>query len=234
VKSDHPFSASDIAHDGVNGVEQSVYPDCWLEATIAAFANVPKGQELIANSIRSEGDGGFLVTLPNSSAEHVDNAEFQRRQLGNRSQWASAIEASVMHKCSVGAVGGATLRKPAILTGVEMLTGAPGICLRPDQTSIEDMRKLLQRFQTERIPAVLSTKDPGESGCPPVITPNHGFAFIAYARESDTVIIRNAMGSESQFPAAYSAGVEIGQNGMVKMPVTQLQTYIRYIAYPSR
>ena len=74
TQSGRPFTAADIAADGESGITQFVgQPNCCFECSMAALATLPRGQELMAEMIRtsSQGQGTYTVRFPGDGVDYT-------------------------------------------------------------------------------------------------------------------------------------------------------------------
>lgn len=89
-RGDHPFSAAQVARDGAKGIDQGANPNCWFEASMAALAELPRGQRLLASMITYGGNGMYVVRFPGDGEEYkIDEQTLDRHGVRDTAQWAS-------------------------------------------------------------------------------------------------------------------------------------------------
>lgn len=64
------FTPQQIAKDGASGIDQTINPNCWFEASVSALAELPRGQRLLASMIKIDSDDTYLVRFPGDGVEY--------------------------------------------------------------------------------------------------------------------------------------------------------------------
>jgi hypothetical protein len=213
-------------------VDQGHNPNCWFESSLAAVAELPKGQQMIANMIgRDQSD--LLVTFADDRQSYkVRPGDVAANRLRNRAQWASVMESAELARFPDNDPAySPQIDKPKIIRGLEMLTGRQVFHGRPDQYSTDNLAALIQKCLSRHQPMVVASKSPGERGpVPELISPNHGYSILRYDAGSRMVTLRNPHGRENA-AAGDQGGVRYLADGIVQMDIPTLQTYYRFIAW---
>ena len=97
----HPFTPQDIANSGLSGaagVDQSTYPDCVFEASVAAVARTSTGQNLISQMIVQNSDGSYAVTFPGLPGWpiNVTAADLTQPGVSDSATWAKILQAALV------------------------------------------------------------------------------------------------------------------------------------------
>ncbi len=213
----HPFLPAQIAKDGLRGVEQSNHPDCWFEASLAALANTPRGQQLISGMITRNASGFYWVTFRGNPMTPVLVDQSSLGGLRDRATWASIIEAASLKSYDARKIARSlhSSNRPAIQIGMKLLTGASVTAIRPDHSTPEVIRQILIGAMQNRVPVALASKNPREIGGPTDLKPNHAYAFVSIDPFSNNVTLKDACG------------------GRLTRSLTLLVREIRYVAYPN-
>lgn len=243
----HPFSPADIARDGISGIKQGRYGNCWFEASLGALALTQSGQRQLSDDIVSPQPGEYAVTLPGlPGTVNISDADIDRMNLVNPARWASVIEcaertARPNNEDSQGAAYG----QPAIKLGLEILTGRPVRFLRPSDVSAGELSQLLSQLTNSGTPAVIATKSPRENGqAMQLISPNHAYTVIAYNSGNGAITLRNPHGIERHSSTASAAFGNAGtgdpgpymdgsgDQGLITLDMNTFVTFVRFLAFP--
>jgi hypothetical protein len=235
----HPFTAQIVAQIGPAGITQRRYPNCWFEASLAAVAATPDGQQTIASMISQNSPGNYIVVFPDSPQQfEVTSIDLAQFKIHDQAEWASIIEcAEVKRYPDNVAEDDPRFNRPKIKKGLEMLTGENVQFTRPDECSEQQLQEIIEKSLDAGAPVVVATKSPAEDGgLPTMLTPNHAYSIIAFDRGSGLVTARNPMGTNSAFAKGTNpASTEFHylDGGFVQMNLHALQLYCRFIAWPT-
>jgi hypothetical protein len=238
----HPFTAQAIAKTGAAGIQQTNYPNCWFEASLAAVAEVPRGQRVIAEMITQVSPDTYVVAFPiDRQPIYVSTQEIANHNLRDRASWAAILDCAAMKKFPDNdAADGPQFNRPKIKKGLELMTGESIQFVRPDTCSDEQLAAVIEQSVVAKQPIVMASKSPQENGhIIQVVTPNHAYTIMAYDSRTKIVTLRNPYGSATPSwapdadPNEVSSSLvrELGQ-GLVQMNLGTIKYYFRYIAWP--
>jgi hypothetical protein len=185
-----PFTAADIAKFGSNAIDQMYYPNCWFESSMAAFADLPRGQRLLAGMIKG-GPDAFVVRFPGDGNEYIVTLqELEEKGIHDSGLWASLLEAAQTQKFpedngNLLEVGLATLAgcKPEVLDDIPNCT--------PQQIS-----SFVGGAVTSKNPIVASSwryRYPGM-----LVEPTHAYTVIGFDPAHNMITIRNPHGKNGR------------------------------------
>ena len=234
---DHPFTASDIARDGAEGIDQSRYPNCWFEASMSALAQLPRGQRLLASMIRTRTKDDYVVRFPGDGVEYVVSAsDLSSNGVHDRALWASIIEAAEIKKFpdNSGAEG-KDGDQSRLEVGLGCITGCKAEVVRPGSCGEEELSSFIASAVTSQNPVVAGTWGEHHLGAlPDLVFPAHAYTIIGFDQSKSMILLRNPHGHGAQ---SFSnpddpQHLEFEQldNGKFKMSVRQFQRYFSCVA----
>jgi len=234
ARSDHPFSAEDIAKDGAGGIDQSRYPNCWFEASMSALAQLPRGQRLLAETIRSGQDGKYIVRFRNDGVEYVVTQEdLINNAIHDKALWASIIECAELKKFpnNQGAEG-AYDDQSRLEVGLGCITGCKAEVMEPIHCDIPEISAFIGSAIKSQNPIVAGTGT--LVGLPALLVPTHAYTVIDFEPSRNMVTVRNPHGSKSTVYQLENdpQHLEFQQlnDGIVKLSLGIFQKYFHSVA----
>ncbi len=228
--SEYPFSAADIARDGANGIDQMLYPNCWFEASMAALAELPRGQRLIASMIKYRG-AGYVVRFPGDGVEYlVSKDDLVKRGIQNRALWASLIECAQLRKFpNNSGASGEYGDQSRLEVGLAAITGCHAEIIYPGQASMQELSSFIGGAVRSKNPIIGGTN---RSAGP--LVPTHAYTFIGFEPARNMVTLRNPHGANSKrfiMPSdPQHLQFEQLDDGIVKISLELVQHYFHSIA----
>ncbi len=231
-----PFTAADIARDGANGIDQGRNPNCWFEASMAALAELPRGQRLLASMIRSTGPGSYVVRFPGDGNEYrITDAELDARGIHDRAVWASLIEcAQVMKFPDNRGAEGASGDESRLAVGLSCITGCKAQVMRPGTAEPQELSSFIGSAVSSKNPIVCGTwHDSYLAQYEDLVVGQHAYTIIGYDPASNMITIRNPHGKHSQrFHMADDPGhrkFEMKEDGVFRMHLSLFQKYFHSV-----
>lgn len=235
--SDHPISGADIARDGANGIVQSHNPNCWFEASMAALAQLPKGQNLLANLIISTDSDSYTVHFPNDGAEYViTQKDLEATGAKDNAIWASVIECAELEKFPNNeGLPKNHKGESRVEVGLSCLTGCQAEVILPARSSDGEISSFIQKAVQSQNPIVAATQPLALiSDLPLLVVPEHAYTILALDSSKNMITLRNPHGWRAKrFDLASDPKhLEFEQldNGVFKMSIDTFQKYFRIIA----
>lgn len=228
---EHPFTAADIAKQGAAAIDQMLYPNCWFEASMAALAELPRGQRLIASMIRSRGKDTYVVRFPGDGHEYVITLEELRRQnIHDSALWASLIECAQTRKFPDNEGANGTEGDMSRLeVGLGCITGCKAqVLINLDKLSEGELSSFIGSAVKSQNPIVAGTH-PYFRNLPYIVFPLHAYTITGFDPAKSMITIRNPHGRNSQ--PFYLPGdpnhldFEQLDNGVFKMSIRAFQKY---------
>ena len=198
---DHPFTAADIARDGAAGIDQSRYPNCWFEASMASLAQLPRGQRLLASMIRLRGDN-YVVRFPGDGNEYViSRSDLAKGGVHDTALWASIIECAQVQKFPENrGADGADGDQSRLEIGLGSITGAHAEVRTPGTCSEEEISSFIGGAITSQSPIVAATwHDAHLAGLPQLVITTHAYTLIGFDPSRKMITIRNPWGHSSRY-----------------------------------
>jgi hypothetical protein len=232
-----PFTAADIAKRGAKAIDQMIYPNCWFEASMAAMAELPKGQQLLADMIHGKGKDTYVVRFPGDGVEYtVTAADLVKANIHDSALWASLIEYAQTLKFpnNKGADDDADLSRLDV--GLSAISGkkAQTIWLgRFGNVSDQELSAFIGGAVTSKNPIVAGTL-PGFGSEPAIVVPTHAYTVTGYDPASNMITLRNPHGNNSRcFELAGDPkhlDFEQLDDGVFKISLRKFQKYFSQIA----
>jgi len=228
-RNEYPFTAAMIAKDGANGIDQSVNPNCWFEASMAALAELPRGQRLLASMIKYSGDGAYIVRFPGDGQEYkITEATMKEHGITDRALWAALLEtAQVMKFPDNRGAEGDTGDQSRLAVGLGCITGTKAQLLHPHNSELQELSSFIGGAISSKNPIVCSTwHDYYLASLPELVVGRHAYTIIGFDPASNMVTIRNPHGKGSEkFYSEDTAKFQMKENGVFKMHLTLFQKY---------
>lgn len=185
---DRPFSPEDIARDGAGGIDQFSNPNCWFEASMAALAELPRGQKLLSNMIRYGQKGGYVVRFPGDGVEYeVTEKALDEADVHDKALWASIIECAQCQKFP-NQHGG------LLEEGLGCLSGAKAEILDPAKATHQEISAFIGGAVSSKNPIIAATYPSYQ----PLALPNHAYTIIGFDPAKEMITIRNPHGAKSK------------------------------------
>lgn len=232
-----PFTAADIAALGANGIDQSRFPNCWFEASMAALAELPRGQALMASMIRYGDKGSYVVRFPGDGKEYVVSQEFlEETGIHDKALWASIIECAQVQKFPQNAgAEGAEANQSRLEVGLQCITGCKAEVIMPSTCSAQELSTFIGGAVSSKNPIVCGTFMAGTlGGYPDLVIPQHAYTVIGFDASRNMITIRNPHGANSRRFASTTdpnhQEFEQMNDGVFKMNIPLFQKYFHSIA----
>lgn len=198
-----PFTAQDIARDGAAAIDQMSHPNCWFEASLAAMAELPRGQRLIASMIRGKGNDTYVVRFPGDGKEYqITMLDLQQAGIHDTALWASLIECAQLRKFpnNEGSTG-ADDDLSRLQVGLTAVSGYKAEVLdwwgQSSPPSKSELSSFIDSAVRSKNPIVCATY-PSFGKAPVILFPRHAYTIIGYDPASHMVILRNPHGKHSR------------------------------------
>lgn len=197
-----PFTAQDIAKDGAAAIDQMSHPNCWFEASLAAMAELPRGQRLIASMIRGKGNDTYVVRFPGDGKEYqITTLDLQEAGIHDSALWASLIECAQLRKFpnNEGSTG-ADDDLSRLQVGLTAVSGYKAEVLDwwgQSAPAKAELSSFIDSAVRSKNPIVCATY-PGFGKAPMILFPRHAYTIIGYDPASHMVILRNPHGKHSR------------------------------------
>jgi hypothetical protein len=236
-RSDHPFTAEDIARDGALGIDQSRFPNCWFEASMSALARLPRGQRSLANMIRYGGNNDYIVRFPNDGTEYVvSNETLKKNGIHDKALWASILECAELRKFPDNqGSNGADSDQSRLEIGLGCITGCKAEILSPKSCSEQELSAFIGAATKSQNPIVAATwGDRQLASLPELVVPAHAYTVIDLDPAKQLITMRNPHGRNSErFDLTQDPGHQMFEqldDGVLKMSIGEFQKYFHSIA----
>lgn len=223
---EHPFTAADVARLGSHGIDQSRYPNCWFECSMAALADLPRGQRLIASMIKKRKDA-YVVRFPQDGQEYVITLQdLADAGISDKALWASLIQCAQTRKFP-GQNGA------AIEAGLSTICGAKAEVLE-DLHNIDDgqLSHFIGGAVTSANPIVCGSMPDGYMPRPALAVTSHAYTIIGFDPSKNMVTIRNPWGRNPNFNTGNltKSDFEMLNDGVFKMSLKLFKLYYSDVA----
>jgi|GEM_PF-518543 len=199
-RGEYPFSAEDIARDGADAIDQNINPNCWFEASMAALAELPRGQRLLASMIRHGGPDTYIVRFPGDGVEYkITEAQMKKLGINDRALWASLIEcAQVMKFPNNRGAEGASGEESRLAVGLGCITGCKAQILHPGDVGLQEISSFIAGAVSSKNPIVCGTWGEANLPSPQLVVGTHAYTIVDFDPASKLVTIRNPHGKNSK------------------------------------
>ncbi|CAN5597117.1 hypothetical protein BH10CYA1_BH10CYA1_10910 [soil metagenome] len=232
-----PFTAADIAKDGAGGIDQSRFPNCWFECSMAALADLPRGQALMASMIRYGDKGSYVVRFPGDGKEYIVSQEYlQDTGIHDKALWSSIIECAQVQKFPGNAgAEGSDASQSRLEVGLQCITGCKAEVIMPSTCSPQELSTFIGGAVSSKNPIVAGTFWAGVLGTyPDLVVPQHAYTVIGFDASKNMVLVRNPHGANSRrFASSTDPNHQEFQqldDGVFKMSIPLFQKYFHSIA----
>lgn len=194
------FTAAQIAKDGANGIDQNINPNCWFEASMAALAELPRGQRLLATMIRYGGKDTYIVRFPGDGIEYkITRERMEQLGINDRSLWASIIEtAQVMKFPGNAGANGESGMESRLAIGLGCITGCKAEIRHPANCSEQELSSFIGGAVSSKNPIVCGSWPASYiAHLPYIVVPQHAYTIIGFDPASKLITIRNPHGKNS-------------------------------------
>lgn len=196
---DRPFTPADIARDGAAGIDQSRYPNCWFEASMAALADLPRGQKLLSSMIRKR-DNDYIVRFPRDGVEYTVTAEnLLNSGIKDKALWASIIECAEVQKFPNNkGSSGESGDQSRLEVGLQCITGCKAEIVHPRNASVAELSSFISGALKSQNPVVAGTYPAPYFDGPIIVFPLHAYTIVAFDPSKNMVTLRNPHGLNSE------------------------------------
>lgn len=237
-RTEHPFTEEDVARLGAHGIDQSQNPNCWFEASMAALAELPRGQRLIASMIRyGDKETDYVVRFPRDGVEYKISAhDLEESGMHDKAQWASILECAQIRKFpdNAGAQGEYN-DQSRLEVGLGCITGCTAEVVLPKSCSVQELSTFIDGAVRSRNPIVAATYPDSMLGTlPDLVVGQHAFTVVGFDPAKALITIRNPHGQHAQ---RFSLGsdpqhreFEQLDDGVFKISLPLFQKYFHSVA----
>lgn len=233
----YPFKVQDIAKDGAGGIDQGRNPNCWFEASISALAQLPRGQQLLANTVRSKQGDKYVVRFRNDGAEYtISQDDLIKHGIHDKALWASLIECAELKKFpnNQGA-NGEDSDQSRLEIGLGCITGCKAEIISPSNCDTNELSSFIGSAIKSQNPIVAATFGAIQlANMPQILVPQHAYTIIDFDPSKNIVTLRNPHGRKSKVfqTPGNATDIEFQQlgDGIVKLGLTTFQKYFHSTA----
>lgn len=236
VNRQYPFTAADIAKAGARAIDQARYPNCWFEASLAALAELPRGQRLIASMIRYRDTDKYVVRFPYDGKEYVITAaDLANSGVHDSALWASLIQcAEIMKFPDNAGANGAEGDQSRLEIGLGCITGCKAEIKHPGECTTDELSSFIGGAVTSRNPIVASTLSDFPRNVPQLAIPLHAYTIIGFEPSQSMILIRNPHGRNAarfELPMdSHHLEFEQLDDGVFRMSIATFQKYFYSVA----
>lgn len=228
----HVFDAASVSESGADGITQfSYYPPCWFESAMAALAILPRGQQMLAQMIRTSGaDGTCVVRFPNDGIDYlITPKKLEESRLKDKALWASLIHCAATMKFKGHMTG-------SIEDGLTCLTGKKSEKLFSANTTEQSLIAFVGDAIKSQQPVVCLAAD--DIGTLPELTESEqAYTIIDFDPATKMITLRNPHGDNSRrfrlTTDPEHRKFEQLNNGIFKMHVSIFPQYFSQVARSS-
>lgn len=187
------FTPQQIAKDGASGIDQTINPNCWFEASVSALAELPRGQRLLASMIKIDSDDTYLVRFPGDGVEYkITELDLKRVGVKDKALWAALIQCAQVKKFPDN--DGAS----DISIGMNCITGCQSQSIDPGKVSLQEISSFIKGAVSSKNPIVCASRPDYETGeLPDLIVNSHVYTIIGFDPASGMIVMRNPHGKYS-------------------------------------
>ncbi|MCA9805189.1 MAG: hypothetical protein KC777_24640, partial [Cyanobacteria bacterium HKST-UBA02] len=199
-RGEYPFSAEDIARDGANAIDQNINPNCWFEASMAALAELPRGQRLLSTMIRHGGPDTYIVRFPGDGVEYkITEEQMKKLGINDRALWASLIEcAQVMKFPNNRGAEGSSGEESRLAVGLGCITGCKAQVMTPGEVGLQELSSFIAGAVSSKNPIVCGTWPDEYIPSPRLVVGQHAYTIIGFDAARKLVTVRNPHGKNSR------------------------------------
>ncbi len=227
--SEHVFGRDAITEFGADGITQfsPSYPECWFESSMVALAMLPRGQELLAQMIRSpERDGTCIVRFPGDGVDYIITPKkLDESRVHDKALWASLIHCAQVMKFRNNSAG--------IDDGLTCLTGKKAEKIFSANTTEQALITFVGDAVKLQHPIVcLSGEDFGTGA--ELAEMDHAYTITGFDPATKMITMRNPHGDNSRRFRLKTdpehQKFEQLNNGIFKMHVSLFPQYFSQVA----
>jgi hypothetical protein len=187
-----PFTSEDIAKDGSGGISQfSYHPNSWFEASLAALAILPRGQESLARMIQDpSGRGTYIVRFPADGVEYtITPQKMEACRVRDKALWATVIHCAQIMKFH-GNAG-------SLEDGLHCLTGKNAEKLYPANTTQQALVQFIVDAIKAQNPVICESAD-DFGALTELVETEHAYTIIGFDLATNMINIRDPHGDNSR------------------------------------
>lgn len=227
----HPFTKAEISSGGSSGIQQGNHGDCWFEASLAAVARTPDGQQQLADMIVQNPDRSYTVTFPGDKNNPVTVTADDIKKFGAKdsADWAKVVE-TAMDKKDPGEVdgGGDPKKALSLLTGKNV--NQDNLFQGLWNSSPDRVASTLQQALSTGNPVVASARAGWDTYSGPAVK-NHEYTVESYDPATQTVKLRNPWGTGNRATGDTAGGITELGNGEVSMSLNTFMNQFQDVTY---
>jgi hypothetical protein len=233
---EHPFTAADVAKKGAHAIDQTRYPNCWFESSMAALAELPRGQKLIADMIRMKSKDTYVVRFPGDGVEYtVTSTDLMKSTVQDSATWASLLECAQTRKFpnNQGA-DGPEGDQNRLEMGMRCITGQKAeIMYLPKNSSVQEVSAFIGGAVKSQNPIVCGTY-PVFPGLPELVVERHAYTITGFDPATNLITLRNPWGHNPEYmdlenDPQHLQFQQLG-DGVFKMSIPLFQKYFNCVA----
>lgn len=167
---------------------------------MAALAELPRGQRLIASMIRKKESNDYIVRFPNDGVEYAVTAkDLLVSGIKDKALWASIIECAEIKKFpdNKGAEG-AGGDQSRLEVGLQCITGCKAEIVYPRNASVQELSSFIGGAIKSQNPVVAGTFNASHFDGPIIVFPLHAYTVVGFDPTRNMVTLRNPHGLGSQ------------------------------------
>ncbi|HEY9783878.1 MAG TPA: hypothetical protein V6D17_00660 [Candidatus Obscuribacterales bacterium] len=187
---DRAFSIDDIAKDGAAGVNAfSDYSNGSLECVMAALANLPRGQKLLADMIRCPGgQDTYVVRFPGGGSEYLLTPQkVEECRVKDKAQWATLIHCALQMNAALSG---------SIDDVLTCLTGKKAERIHARGASEQVLTAFIQEALKAQSPIVCESA--GSFNKTALVEESHAYTIIDFDPANKMITLRDPKGANSR------------------------------------
>jgi hypothetical protein len=201
------------------------YPDCYIEASLAALSSTASGRELIRSLIKRNGDNSYTVTFPGDVNHPIVVGKDESAKFGstrNSALWAQVVERALLQYNGANTDG--TIPAVAAAYNVDdILALMTGNFVDTTKLLWNDKAKLRDKLEHDIIAALREDRPivAGSARKSSELPAQHAYTVINYDDQTHTITLRNPWANMNGTPlenkGAEVAGIKHLGDGVLQM-----------------
>lgn len=188
------FTPAQIAKEGASGIDQTINPNCWFEASMAALAELPRGQRLLASMIKIASEDTYLVRFPGDGVEYkITENDIKKVGARDKALWASLIQCAQVKKFPDND------GSRDISIGMGCITGCKAQSIDPRKAGLQEVSSFISGAVSSKNPIICATGAGFENASlPELVVDSHAYTIIGFDAASGMITMRNPHGKNSE------------------------------------